>query len=97
MRVSDEDINKLKDKHFWWSRGDVKINELIWADIDALITNAMREAVESRIDTQPITSRFERLMDQVNNLNLNSASITSSPAYEQAKNVLQGLMKGLGK
>ena len=61
------------------------------------VANAMREAVESRIDTQPITSRFERLMDQVNNLNLNSASITSSPAYEQAKNVLQGLMKGLGK
>lgn len=61
------------------------------------IANAMRDAVESRIDTQPMTSRFERLMDQVNNLNLNSASITSSPAYEQAKSVLQGVMKGFGK
>lgn len=61
------------------------------------IASAMRGAVESRIDTQPITSRFERLMDQVNNLNLNSSSITSSPAYEQAKSVLQGVMKGFGK
>ena len=61
------------------------------------VAHAMREAVESRVDTQPITSRFERLMDQVNSLNLNSSSITSSPVYEQAKNVLQGVMKGLGK
>ena len=61
------------------------------------IASAMRNAVESRIDTQPITSRFERLMDQVNNLNINSDSITSSPAYEQAKSVLQGIIKGFGK
>lgn len=61
------------------------------------IASAMRQAVESRVDTQPITSRFERLMEQVSNLNLNSGSITSSPAYEQVKSVFQGVLKGFGK
>jgi ElaB/YqjD/DUF883 family membrane-anchored ribosome-binding protein len=49
----------------------------------------------SNIDTQPISSRFERMMDSVSNLD--PTVITNSPAYDVVKNLVQSISNGITK
>ncbi len=58
------------------------------------MADAVRRAARS-IDTQPITSRFERLVDSISSID--TAALTSSPAYDAAKNWLQNLVSAARK
>lgn len=58
------------------------------------ITAAARRAARS-IDTEPITSRFERLVDAISSID--PAAVTSSQAYGTAKGWVETLVSGVKK
>lgn len=57
------------------------------------ITASVRRAIAHGVDTQPITSRFERLVDSISSID--ASALTSSPAYDTAKTWLQSFVGGL--
>jgi ElaB/YqjD/DUF883 family membrane-anchored ribosome-binding protein len=59
------------------------------------IAATVRRAVERRVDTQPLVSRFERMMDSISSID--PATLTASPAYETAKSWLQTLLANARK
>ena len=59
------------------------------------IAASMRKAVARGIDTQPLTSRFERLVDSISSID--PSAVTSSPAYDTAKTWLQAFVSGARK
>jgi hypothetical protein len=58
------------------------------------IVASVRRAA-ARVDTQPITSRLERLIDSISSID--PSALTSSPAYDTAKTWLHTLATGLRK
>jgi ElaB/YqjD/DUF883 family membrane-anchored ribosome-binding protein len=59
------------------------------------ISASVRRAIAHGVDTQPITSRFERLVDSISSID--ASALTSSPAYDTAKTWLQSFVSGLRK
>jgi ElaB/YqjD/DUF883 family membrane-anchored ribosome-binding protein len=59
------------------------------------MADAVRRVAARGIDTQPITSRFERLVDSISSID--TTALTSSPAYDTAKTWLQSLVSGVRK
>ncbi len=59
------------------------------------ITAAIRRAIARGVDDQPITSRFEKLVESISSID--ATALTSSPAYDTAKTWLQALVSGMRK
>ncbi|MEQ1577976.1 MAG: hypothetical protein ABL894_10010 [Hyphomicrobium sp.] len=59
------------------------------------IAATVRKAVSRSVDTQPFTSRFERMVDSISNLD--ASAVTSSPAFGTAKTWMQALISGFRK
>ncbi len=74
------------------SRG-FRYNDLASYNTDDIVASARRAA--ARVDTQPITSRLERLVDSISSID--PAVLTSSPAYDTAKTWLTTIANGLRK
>jgi hypothetical protein len=74
------------------SRG-FRYNEAASYNADDIAASVRRAA--SRVDTQPITSRLERLVDSISNID--PSVLTSSPAYDTAKSWLHTIATGLRK
>jgi hypothetical protein len=55
----------------------------------------IRRAVERRVDTQPIVSRLERMMESISNID--PAALTASPAYDSAKSWVQTIINSVRK
>jgi ElaB/YqjD/DUF883 family membrane-anchored ribosome-binding protein len=60
-------------------------------DIEATV----RRAISRGVDTQPITTRLERLVDSISSID--PSALTSSPAYDTAKTWLQAAVNSLRK
>jgi hypothetical protein len=58
------------------------------------IAASVRRAA-ARVDTQPITSRLERLVDSISSID--PSILTSSPAYDTVKTWLNSIASGLRK
>ncbi len=74
------------------SRG-FRYNNAASYNIDDIVASARRAA--ARVDTQPITSRLERLVDSISSID--PAAVTSSPAYDAVKTWLGTIATGLRK
>lgn len=74
------------------SRG-FRYNDAATYNADDIVASARRAA--ARVDTQPITSRLERLIDSISSID--PTVLTSSPAYDTAKTWLHTLATGLRK
>jgi ElaB/YqjD/DUF883 family membrane-anchored ribosome-binding protein len=59
------------------------------------MADAVRRVAARGIDTQPITSRFERLVDSITSID--TKALTASPAYDTAKSWLQSLVNSVRK
>jgi ElaB/YqjD/DUF883 family membrane-anchored ribosome-binding protein len=59
------------------------------------IAATVRRAVERRVDTQPLISRLERMMESISSID--PATLTASPAYETAKSWMQTMLANARK
>ena len=59
------------------------------------ITAAVRRAVAHGVDSQPITSRLERLVEAISKID--ASAVTTSPAYDSIKSWLHTFTSSLGK
>ena len=59
------------------------------------IADSFRQVAARGIDTQPMMSRFERLVDSISSID--ATALTSSPAYDTAKTWLQTFVAGVRK
>lgn len=59
------------------------------------ITAAVRRAVAHGVDSQPITSRLERVVEAISRID--ASAVTSSPAYDTIKSWLHTFTNNLGK
>ncbi len=59
------------------------------------ITAAVRRAVAHGVDTQPITSRLERVVEAISKID--ASAVTASPAYDTIKSWLHTFTNSLGK
>lgn len=59
-------------------------------NVDDIVASARRAA--ARVDTQPMTSRLERLVDSISSID--PAVVTSSPAYDTVKTWLGTIANG---
>ena len=74
------------------SRG-FRYNDAASYNADDIAASVRRAA--ARVDTQPITSRLERLVDSISSID--PSALTSSPAYDTAKSWVQTIANGLRK
>jgi hypothetical protein len=74
------------------SRG-FRYNDASSYNADDIAASVRRAA--ARVDTQPITSRLERLVDSIGSID--PSVLTSSPAYDTAKTWLNAIASGLRK
>ena len=74
------------------SRG-FKYHDVATYNTDDMLASARRAA--ARVDTQPITSRLERLVDSISNID--PSVVTTSPAYDTVKTWLSAIANGLRK
>ena len=74
------------------SRG-FRYNDAASYNADDIVASVRRAA--ARVDTQPITSRLERLIDSISSID--PSDLTSTPANDTAKTRLHTLATGLRK
>ena len=70
-----------------------RYNDIATYNADDIAASVRRAA--ARVDTQPITSRLERLVDSISSID--PSVLTSSPAYDTAKTWLNTIANGLRK
>jgi ElaB/YqjD/DUF883 family membrane-anchored ribosome-binding protein len=74
------------------SRG-FRYNDTASYNVDDIAASVRRAA--ARVDTQPITSRLERLVDSISSID--PSALTSSPAYDTVKTWVGTIANGLRK
>jgi hypothetical protein len=75
------------------SSGGFRYNDAASYSADDIAASVRRAA--SRVNTQPLASRLERLVDSISNID--PSALTSSPAYETVKTWLGTMANGLRK